>query len=172
MSDKIRPRHLERKAILYVRQSSPQQVTHNRESQRLQYAMRARIGELGWKQIEVIDEDGGRSASGTVERSGFDRMVTEVCLGQVGAVAAGEVSRFARNSRDWHQLIEMCSLVEVDDWLGLHQLQRVLAQVEVAYSNSLIEAWWRSLKYGCLFGLGRRPLAAKWLLTVEEESVL
>ncbi|MBN1607702.1 MAG: recombinase family protein [Polyangiaceae bacterium] len=111
MSEKITPRHLERKALIYVRQSSPQQVTHNLESKRLQYAMRARISELGWRQIEVIDEDLGRTANGTVERTGFDRMVAEVCLGQVGAVAAGEVSRFARNSRDWHQLIEMCSLV-------------------------------------------------------------
>jgi DNA invertase Pin-like site-specific DNA recombinase len=112
ISDKIRPHHLERKALLYVRQSSPQQVLHNRESSTLQYAMRDRLTALGWSQIEVIDDDLGRSAAGTVQRAGFERMVAEVCLGKVGAVCAREVSRFARNSRDWQQLIEMCRVVD------------------------------------------------------------
>lgn len=112
MNDKIRPHHRERKAILYVRQSSSYQVTHNEESRRLQYAMRVRLQELGWQEIEVIDEDLGRSAAGTVVRSGFERMVADVCLGKVGAVAAREVSRFARNSRDWQQLVEVCRLVD------------------------------------------------------------
>ena len=74
--------------------------------------MRGRLGELGWRHIETVDEDLGRSASGSAERAGFDRMVAEVCLGKVGAVAAREVSRFARNSRDWQQLIEMCRVVD------------------------------------------------------------
>jgi DNA invertase Pin-like site-specific DNA recombinase len=112
MSEKIERRHLERKAILYVRQSTVHQVLHNRESSALQYAMRDRLGQLGWSQIETIDDDLGRSASGSVQRAGFDRMVAEVCLGKVGAVAAREVSRFARNSRDWQQLIEMCRVVD------------------------------------------------------------
>src|ERR1035441_7881503 len=98
MSDKIRTHHLERKAILYVRQSSAYQVSHNLESQRLQYAVRNPRAQLGWGEIEVVDEDLGRSAAGTVTRAGFERMVAEVCLGKVGAVAAREVSRFARNS--------------------------------------------------------------------------
>jgi DNA invertase Pin-like site-specific DNA recombinase len=111
-SDKIRPHHLERKAILYVRQSSVHQVLHNRESSALQYAMRDRLVALGWSQIETVDDDLGRSAAGGITRAGFDRMVAEVCLGKVGAVAAREVSRFARNSRDWQQLIEMCRVVD------------------------------------------------------------
>jgi DNA invertase Pin-like site-specific DNA recombinase len=111
-TDKIRPHHLERKAILYVRQSSAHQVLHNRESSALQYAMRDRLTELGWSQIETVDDDLGRSAAGGVARAGFERMVAEVCLGKVGAVAAREVSRFARNSRDWQQLIEMCRVVD------------------------------------------------------------
>lgn len=110
--EKIGPQHLERKAILYVRQSSPHQVLHNRESSALQYAMRDRLVTLGWSRIETVDEDLGRSAAGGVTRAGFDRMVAEVCLGKVGAVAAREVSRFARNSRDWQQLIEMCRVVD------------------------------------------------------------
>ena len=110
--EKIGSYHLERKAILYVRQSSAHQVLHNRESSALQYAMRDRLIALGWSRIETIDDDLGRSASGNTTRAGFDRMVAEVCLGKVGAVAAREVSRFARNSRDWQQLIEMCRVVD------------------------------------------------------------
>src|ERR1700760_4252358 len=112
ISDKVRPHHLQRKAILYVRQSSAHQVLHNRESSALQYAMRDRLMALGWSEIEVIDDDLGRSAAGGVQRAGFERMVAEVCLGKVGAVCAREVSRFARNSRDWQQLIEMCRVVD------------------------------------------------------------
>ena len=112
MSDKIRQHHLDRRAILYVRQSSSHQVLHNRESRTLQYAMRERLTALGWSEIEVVDDDLGRSAAGGVMRAGFERMVAEVCLGNVGAVAAREVSRFARNSRDWQQLIEMCRIVD------------------------------------------------------------
>src|SRR5437667_3942274 len=112
ISDKVRPHDLERKAILYVRQSSAHQVLHNRASGALQYAMRDRLTALGWSEIEVIDDDLGRSAAGGVQRAGFERMVSQVCLGKVGAVAAREVSRFARNSRDWQQLIEMCRVVD------------------------------------------------------------
>jgi DNA invertase Pin-like site-specific DNA recombinase len=112
MSDKIQPQHLGRKAVLYVRQSSGYQVTHNLESQRLQYGMEERLRSLGWQEIEVIDEDLGRSAAGDTQRTGFERMVADVCLGKVGAVAAREVSRFARNSREWQQLIEVCRVVD------------------------------------------------------------
>jgi DNA invertase Pin-like site-specific DNA recombinase len=112
MSEKLKTQHLSRKAILYVRQSSAYQVSHNLESQKLQYAMRERLTQLGWREIEVVDDDLGRSAAGLVTRNGFERMVAEVCLGKVGAVAAREVSRFARNSREWQQLVEVCRVVD------------------------------------------------------------
>jgi len=112
MSEKIGAQHRARKAVLYVRQSSAHQVQHNRESRTLQYAMRDRLAQLGWSEIEIIDEDLGLSAAGGTARAGFERMVAEVCLGKVGAVAAREVSRFARNSRDWQQLVEMCRVVD------------------------------------------------------------
>ena len=112
MSEKLKAQHLSRKAILYIRQSSAYQVNHNLESQKLQYAMRERLMQLGWREIEVVDEDLGRSAAGLVTRSGFERMVAEVCLGKVGAVVAREVSRFARNSREWQQLVEVCRVVD------------------------------------------------------------
>ena len=111
-TEKIGPQHRARKAVLYVRQSSAHQVQHNRESQVLQYAMRERLVGLGFAEVEVIDEDLGCSAAGGTLRAGFERMVAEVCLGKVGAVAAREVSRFARNSRDWQQLVEMCRVVD------------------------------------------------------------
>jgi len=112
MSDKIRSQHIARKALLYVRQSSSYQVNHNLESQKLQYAMQERLCGLGFQDIEVIDEDLGCSAAGTVTRSGFERMVAQVCMGHIGAVAAREVFRFTRNSREWQQLVEVCRLVD------------------------------------------------------------
>src|SRR5205807_5788799 len=78
----------------------------------LQYAMEAHLRALGWNDVEVIDEGLGRSAGGSITRTGFERMVAQVCLGEVGAVCAREVSRFARNSREWQQLVEVCRLVD------------------------------------------------------------
>jgi len=112
MSDKIKPQHVSRKAILYVRQSSAYQVMNNLESQKLQYAMEAHLRSLGWSEVEIIDEDLGRSAGGSVTRTGFERMVAQVCLGKVGAVCAREVSRFARNSREWQHSVEVCRIVD------------------------------------------------------------
>ena len=132
MSEKIQPHHLERKAILYVRQSSAYQVHNNLESQKLQYAMKERLCHLGWRQVEVVDEDLGRSASGTVTRAGFERMVAEVCLGQVGAVAAREVSRFARNSREWQKLVEVCRVVDtllIDQEMGAKRAAYAIKRV-------------------------------------------
>src|ERR1700741_4659855 len=74
--------------------------------------MRRRLQQLGWREIEVVDDALGRSAAGLVTRAGFARMLAEVCLGHVGAVAAREVSRFARNSREWQKLVEVCRVVD------------------------------------------------------------
>src|SRR4051794_33832371 len=111
MNPKVSPDHLKRRAIVYIRQSSPGQVVHNQESQRRQYGLADYARQLGFQQIEVIDQDLGRSGSGQVERPGFDRLVAEVCSGQVGAVFCLEASRLARNGRDWHHLIDLCGLV-------------------------------------------------------------
>lgn len=111
MIEKITPLHLERPALVYVRQSTLHQVAVNQESRRLQYAMKERLHELGWRKVEVIDDDLGRTASGTVQRPGFARMVARVSLGELGAVAAREVSRFAWNNREWYPLVEICGIV-------------------------------------------------------------
>jgi DNA invertase Pin-like site-specific DNA recombinase len=112
MSEKVRDHHLSRRAILYVRQSSARQIEHNEESKRLQYAMRDRLRLLGCRDVDVIDDDLGRSARGDAQRPGFQRLVALVSMGEVGIVAAREVSRFARNSREWQQLLEVCRLVD------------------------------------------------------------
>src|SRR5436305_8831267 len=108
---KVTADHLKRRAIVYIRQSSPIQVANNLESQRRQYALADQARQLGFQQIDVIDEDLGRSGSGQVDRPGFARLVAEVCTGGVGAVFCIEASRLARNGRDWHHLIELCGLV-------------------------------------------------------------
>lgn len=113
MNAKITTDRLQRRAIVYVRQSSMGQVIHNQESQRRQYGLVERAHELGFRDVIVIDEDLGRSGSGTVERPGFQRLVGEVCTGEVGAVFCIEASRLARNGRDWHHLIELCGMAGV-----------------------------------------------------------
>jgi excisionase family DNA binding protein len=109
--NKINDDHLTRRACVYIRQSTPGQVQHNLESQRRQYALVDRARALGWQDIEVIDDDLGISGSGT-HRPGFDRLLRELCDGQVGAVFSIEASRLARNGRDWHTLLEFCSVVD------------------------------------------------------------
>jgi DNA invertase Pin-like site-specific DNA recombinase len=103
---------LQRKAVVYVRQSTPQQVQMNLESQRRQYELVAVARRRGFTHVEVIDDDLGRSASGAVDRPGFDRLVAALCAGQIGAVLCLDASRLARNGRDWHHLLELCGLVE------------------------------------------------------------
>jgi hypothetical protein len=103
---------LQRKAVVYVRQSTPQQVQSNLESQRRQYELVEVARRRGFTAIDVIDDDLGRSASGAVARPGFDRLVAALCAGQVGAVLCLDASRLARNGRDWHHLLELCGLVE------------------------------------------------------------
>lgn len=103
---------LQRKAVVYVRQSTPQQVQSNLESQRRQYELVEVARRRGFSNVEVIDDDLGRSASGAVARPGFDRLVAALCAGQVGAVLCLDASRLARNGRDWHHLLELCGLVE------------------------------------------------------------
>jgi DNA invertase Pin-like site-specific DNA recombinase len=103
---------LKRKAVVYVRQSTQTQVHTNLESQRRQYELVEVARRRGFREVEVIDDDLGRSASGTVARPGFERLVAWLCEGKVGAVLCFDASRVARNGRDWHHLLELCGLVE------------------------------------------------------------
>jgi DNA invertase Pin-like site-specific DNA recombinase len=114
MNGKVIANHLKRRAIVYVRQSSAIQVTHNLERQRRKYALADHARQLGFHYAEVIDEDLGRSGFGQLERPGFAPLVADVCTGEGGAVFCIEVSRLARNGRDWHHLIELCGLVRTN----------------------------------------------------------
>jgi DNA invertase Pin-like site-specific DNA recombinase len=113
-AQKVTPRHLARTAYLYIRQSTIRQVVENTESTQRQYALRERAVALGWppEQIIVIDTDLGQSGASAVDRAGFQRLVADVGLGRAGIVLGLEVSRLARNSSDWHRLLELCALTE------------------------------------------------------------
>jgi len=108
----VQPRHRDRLAAVYVRQSTAQQVHDHQESTRLQYGLADRAAALGWapSRVLVIDEDLGHSASGVDARPGFQRLVSEVGLDHVGIVLGIEMSRLARSGREWHQLLELCAL--------------------------------------------------------------
>src|ERR1700726_256221 len=108
---KIKPEHLARKAIVYLRQSSERQVRQNKESQLLQYAMAERVRALGWQQVEIINSDLGSSASlAAAQREGFERVLSSVALGEVGIVGSREVSRLSRTDKDWCRLLEVCQI--------------------------------------------------------------
>jgi DNA invertase Pin-like site-specific DNA recombinase len=112
LEGKVQPRHRDRLAAVYVRQSTAQQVHDHQESTRLQYGLAERAATLGWapSRVLVIDEDLGHSASGMDARPGFQRLVSEVGLDHVGIVLGIEMSRLARSGREWHQLLELCAL--------------------------------------------------------------
>ena len=110
--EKVTADHLKRDAYLYVRQSTLRQVFENTESKERQYALQQRAVALGWprERVIVIDCDLGQSASAAIDRKGFQQLVSEVGMGRAGIVLGLEVSRLARNSTDWHRLLEICAL--------------------------------------------------------------
>ena len=114
VSEKVFRRHRERLAIVYIRQSTVQQVERHQESTRLQYALVDRAFHLGWARetIVMVDDDLGRSGASIEGRLGFQRLVAEVGLGRVGLVLGVEMSRLARSCCDWHQLLEICALFD------------------------------------------------------------
>jgi DNA invertase Pin-like site-specific DNA recombinase len=108
---KIKPEHLARKAIVYLRQSSDKQLRQNKESQLLQYAMADRVRALGWQEVEIINSDLGSSAGlAAAKREGFERVLSSVALGEVGIVGSREVSRLSRTDKDWCRLLEVCQI--------------------------------------------------------------
>ena len=107
---KIMAEHLARSAFVYVRQSTAYQVVNNLESQRRQCGLVERARQLGWNDVQVVDDDLGKSGGGTT-RPGFETLLAAICEGRVGAVVSLEVSRLARNGRDWHTRLEFCGLV-------------------------------------------------------------
>src|ERR1044071_2705865 len=109
-SDLITPQHLTRKAVIYIRQSTPHQVVSHQESLRLQYALGERARQLGWpdEAIDIIDDDLGLTAASAAPRTGFNPLVAQVPLEQVGLILSYDVTRLSRNCSDWYPLLDLC----------------------------------------------------------------
>ena len=150
--EKITREHQQRLAIVYIRQSTPQQVERNQESTKLQYALVDRAFHFGWARetIVTIDDDLGRSGSTVEGRLGFQRLVAEVGLGHVGLVLGIEMSRLARSCRDWHQLLEICALFDT-----------LIADTDGVYDPSC----WRpySTELCAIFRCFRLPDLSAWI---------
>lgn len=141
MNPKLTAERLSQRAVVYVRQSTPIQVHRNLESQRRQYGLGDQARALGFADVLIIDEDLGHTSSGLVERRGFERLVAEVCSGEVGAVFCIEASRLARNGRDWHHLIELCGMIGavLVDFDGVYDPRMVNDRLLLGLKGSMSE---------------------------------
>jgi DNA invertase Pin-like site-specific DNA recombinase len=145
---KIASQHLARLAMVYVRQSTLDQVRHHHESRRRQYQLAEHARGLGWKEVIVVDEDLGKSGASSAKRTGFQRLVAEVGLGRVGAVLSIEVSRLARNNRDWYHLLDLRGLMDIiiiDDE-GIYDVRQPNDRLLLGLKGTLSEAelnWFR-----------------------------
>jgi DNA invertase Pin-like site-specific DNA recombinase len=139
--DALPPAVLQRKAVVHVRQSTQAQVEHNTESRRRQDELVEVARRRGFRTVEVIDDDLGRSASGMVARPGFEKLVAALCAGEIGAVLCLDASRLARNGRDWHHLLDPCGLVEarVIDLDGVHDPCRPNDRLLLGMKGSISE---------------------------------
>ena len=149
-TQKITPEHLARKAVVYLRQSSPAQVKHNRESQRLQYALRDTARDYGFKHVEVIDCDLGKSAAiGAQARDGFKQLLASVALGEVGLVLSRELSRLSRTDKDWCHLLELCQVFNtlIADAENLYDLNRLDDQLVLGIKGTLSVVELKTLKF-------------------------
>jgi DNA invertase Pin-like site-specific DNA recombinase len=147
---KIHPTHRERQAVVYLRQSSPKQVAHHKESAINQRALKDRLHELGWAahRIAVIDDDQGQSGRTTAGREGFQRLVADVSLRKIGIVMGTEVSRLSRNCADWHRLLELCALFDtlIADADGIYHPRDFNDRILLGLKGTLSEAELHSLR--------------------------
>src|SRR5215204_2493237 len=163
MPEKVRRTHLDRLAIVYIRQSTLQQVERHHESTRLQYGLVDRALHFGWarERVSIIDDDLGRSGVSAEGRPGFQRLVAEVGLGRVGLVLGVEMSRLARSCRDWHQLLEICALRDplIADTDGIYDPATYNDRLLLGLKGTLSEAELHLLK--TRMHEGRRAKAAR-----------
>ena len=149
-SGKIQPTHLERQAIVYVRQSDPKQVLKNRESGFNQRAQRERVLELGWpkNQVVVIDEDQGQSGQETTARAGFQALVAAISLRKVGILMGYEVSRLSRDNADWQQVLRLCALFDtlIGDADGIYNPRDFNDRLLLGIKGQISEAELHSLR--------------------------
>ena len=153
---KIQPQHHQRLACVYIRQSTPEQVRHHQESRRNQERMAERASQLGWPahQTQIIREDLGKSGRSSQQRSGFRNLLSDISLGQVGIVFCYEVSRLARNSRDWHQLLEAAALFDtlIADYDGIYDLHHFNDRLLLGLKGTMSEAELHLLKLRMMAG--------------------
>ena len=143
-TSKIEPRHLRLQAIVYIRQSTPQQIQNNRESTRRQYDLARRARQMGWPEtaIRVIDDDLGLSGAGSQKRAGFQRLVGAIGLGEVGIVLVTEISRLSRLNSDWHRVIELCAVFRtlIADEDGIYDAQNPNDRLLLGVKGTLFAA--------------------------------
>ena len=146
---KIKPTHVQRAAIVYVRQSTTSQVEQHRESTARQYALAERARQLGWtkEQVILIDEDLGLSGASVDKRTGFARLTTEVAFGRVGIVLGLEVSRLARNNADWYRLLDLCGLTDTLEKRASEHLLCPPQARHVSPSDGSRELRWANLRH-------------------------
>ena len=171
---KVTASHLTRRAYLYVRQSTLRQVVENTESTKRQYALREKALALGWPadSIFVVDNDLGQSGAQSADREGFQRLVADVSLGKAGIVLSLEVSRLARNSSDWHRLLELCSLSDtlIADEDGVYNPAHINDRLLLGMKGTMSELELHVLKarlHGGIINKARRGelrcRAANWI---------
>lgn len=157
LSDKVSEAHLQRLALVYVRQSTLQQLEKHQESTRLQYGLVERAQALGWdcNRVEVVDEDQGKSGATAQGRAGFQRLVSEVTLNHVGIVLGVEMSRLARSCRDWYQLLEVCGLFGtlIADMDGIYDPANYNDRLLLGLKGTMSEAELHVLKQRLLAGM-------------------
>jgi DNA invertase Pin-like site-specific DNA recombinase len=155
-SEKVQDHHRDRLAVVYVRQSTMQQITRHQESTRLQYGLVERALKLGWSrsQVLVIDEDLGKSGATAEGRSGFQHLVAEVSLEHVGIVLGVEMSRLARSCRDWYQLLEVCAVFGtlIGDLDGIYDPRTYNDRLLLGLKGTMSEAELHVLKQRMLAG--------------------
>jgi DNA invertase Pin-like site-specific DNA recombinase len=169
-SELIAPTHLSRQALIYVRQSTPQQVLTNTESQRLQYALRHRAIECGWpaSAVEVIDTDLGQSGRSTDGRTGFADLVARVNLGQVGIIFAYDATRLSRNCADWYQLLDLCGFRNclIGDRDGVYDPSSINGRLLLGLKGQISELEAHTIKARLLAGLRNKAARAELALSL------
>src|SRR5215207_1462403 len=169
-SELITPSHLERRALIYIRQSSPQQVLTNQESRRLQYALRQRALECGWQAdaIEVIDADQSRTATTTRGREGFKEIAARVTLDQVGIIFSYDVTRMARNCTDWYQVLDLCGFRRclIGDRDGIYDPASINGRMLLGLKGQISELELHTIKARLTAGLVNKARRGELALTL------
>ncbi len=165
-SELVTDRHLARRAVIYIRQSSPHQVLTNQESLHLQYDLRRRALGLGWREedVEVIDADLGLSGAAATYRQGFKDLIARVTLGQVGIVLSYEVTRLTRNCSDWYPLLDLCGYREclIADRDGVYDPGSANGRLLLGLKGTISEVELHTLRARLTAGLLTRLRAASW----------